>query len=52
MGGIDDLFEPVDMDLLVQEIQKYNLAQLIEETGTLIETPDPLPETAEDYAAY
>ncbi|NQV32620.1 MAG: HAMP domain-containing protein [Phycisphaeraceae bacterium] len=48
MGGIDDLFEPVDMDLLVQEIQKYNLAQLIEETGTLIETPDPLPEILGD----
>ena len=44
MGRIDDLFEPVDMDLVVQEIQKYNLAQLIEETGTLIETPDSLPE--------
>ncbi len=43
VGRIDNLFEPVDVDLLVQEIQKYNLAQLIEETGTRIETPTPLP---------
>ena len=43
-----DLFEPVDMNLLVQEIRKYDLAQLIEDTGTLIEMPAPLPEVFGD----
>jgi len=43
IGRKDDLFESIDLNTVMQDIETYGLAQLIDETRTVIDIPDLLP---------